>query len=226
MDKNLQIIFEDDSIIVVNKPKNLLVHPTVYNEIDTLIDQLKDKIFIHDFPKSIRPGIIHRLDRNTTGLMVIAKNKLAFDSLSQQINERKLIRKYLAIVHRDFEHDEITINVPIARSQRNLLKMIASDKPTAKKSITRLKVLQHFKDAALIECELLTGRTHQIRVHLDYIHHNIFNDPLYGEFDGYTNYDQFLHAHYLSFMHPVTLKRISFEVKPDEVFNSLVKKLS
>jgi 23S rRNA pseudouridine1911/1915/1917 synthase len=226
MNKNIKIIYEDNDLLVIDKPKGLLVHPSSFNEKNTLVDQLRDKICVSEFDDQVRPGIVHRLDRNTSGLILVVKNKLAYDGIVDQIHKRTLVRKYLTVVHRQFDHDTITIKAPIARSKQHVLKMVVSDDVKAKPSVTEVKVIKNLKDAALIECQLLTGRTHQVRVHLAYIHHPIYNDGVYGKNDGYENYDQFLHAHYLSFTHPITKAFLVFNSQPDQTFNDLVKKLS
>ena len=218
---NMRIIFEDDNIIVVNKPKGILVHPTTYKEKDTLIDALKSKIKVEEFEDQNRPGIVQRLDKDTDGLMVIAKNKKTADELIKQIQNNIFIKKYYAIVHNDFEDDEILINAPIIRSSKNTTKMVVSDDPKSKAAKTKVYVIEHFKNAAFVECELLTGRTHQIRVHMNYIHHPIYNDPLYGHDDGFGKYGQFLTSHYLQFINPTTNKLIEFKIETDEKFNSL-----
>jgi 23S rRNA pseudouridine1911/1915/1917 synthase len=223
--KKIKIVFEDKDIIVIDKPKHLIVHPTNFQEQDTLINTLIRKIKLQDFSDPMRPGIVHRLDRDTTGLIVIAKNKKSYDSLIKQIQDRVLIRKYLALVHNNFTDDFLLIKLPIDRSKQNLLKMVVSDEPKAKPAQTEVTVLENYRAAALIECHLLTGRTHQIRVHLSYIHHPIYNDELYGNYDGYKDYGQFLHAHYLSFIHPTSQQIMEFKSQPDQTFKTLQTKL-
>ncbi|MDR2823178.1 MAG: RluA family pseudouridine synthase [Mycoplasmataceae bacterium] len=221
----VQVIFEDQDIIVINKPKNIIAHPTSFNEKDTIVNIFSNKIKVEEFVDQSRPGIVHRLDRNTTGLMVIARNKKAYDSLTEQINKKILIRKYLVLVHGTFKDEALIIKAPIKRSRQNLLKMVVSDEPSAKLAVTEIKLIANYKDSALIECKLLTGRTHQIRAHLAYIHHYVFNDEMYGHADGYANYEQFLHAHYLSFIHPTTHKQLEFHSEPDATFLRLQSKL-
>ncbi|MDR0674963.1 MAG: RluA family pseudouridine synthase [Mycoplasmataceae bacterium] len=223
--QRIKIIYEDNDLIVVDKPKKLIVHPTSFQEQNTLINALIHKICINDFDDPLRPGIIHRLDRNTTGLIVIAKNKKTYDNLIQQMKNKTLIRKYLAIVHNNIENDFLLINAPIHRSKQNLLKMTVSSETKAKPAQTEIKLLENYHNAALIECHLLTGRTHQIRVHLAYIRHPIYNDDLYGNYDGYEEYGQFLHAYYLSFVHPTNKQIMEFKSQPDNIFLSLQKKL-
>jgi 23S rRNA pseudouridine1911/1915/1917 synthase len=221
----LKIVYEDDDIIVIDKPKNLIVHPTNFHEQNTLVNALIKKIKTENFTDKLRPGVVHRLDRDTTGLIVIAKNINAYDNLVEQIRNKTLVRKYLALVHNNFQDDFLLVKAPINRSKKNLLKMTVSDDPKAKPAQTEITVLENYARGALIECRLLTGRTHQIRVHLAYIHHPIYNDELYGNYDGYQNYGQFLHAHYLHFIHPINNNVMEFKSKPDNVFRKLKSKL-
>jgi 23S rRNA pseudouridine1911/1915/1917 synthase len=223
--KEISIIYEDEQIIVVNKPKHTIVHPTSFNEQDTLVNILIDKISVKEFDDQLRPGVVHRLDRDTTGLIVIAKNKLSYDNLVAQLKAKTLIRKYLSLVHNNFMDTILLIKAPIDRSKQNILKMIVSDEPKAKPAQTEIVVLENYHKGSLIECRLHTGRTHQIRVHLAYIHHPVYNDGLYGSYDGYKNYGQFLHAHYLNFLHPITKKVMEFKCEPDDIFKSLQNKL-
>ncbi len=219
----LMIVYEDESLIVVNKPKNMLTHHTKYDESNIVVDSLINKINVDEFEDKSRPGIVQRLDRNTTGLMVVAKTKQAYDSLIGQITDKSLVKKYLVIVHGSFKHDSLVIKCPIIRSKKNTTKMVVSDDPKAKESTTLVSVLKQINDLSLIECTLVTGRTHQIRVHMNYIHHYVYNDPLYGHDDGVKGYDQFLHSHFLSFNHPLTNELLEFKSIPDKVFNSVIK---
>jgi 23S rRNA pseudouridine1911/1915/1917 synthase len=221
----IKIIYEDNDVIVVDKPKHILVHPTSFNEQNTIINALLKKIKVNEFDDKLRPGVVHRLDRDTSGLLIVAKNKKAYDYLIKQVQTRSVIRKYLTIVHNDFQDKFLLIKAPIDRSKQNELRMIVSDDSKAKPAQTEVTVLENYPSAALLECYLLTGRTHQIRVHMAYIHHPIYNDELYGAYDGYKNYGQFLHAHYLSFVHPTTKEVMTFNSKPDKIFQVLKQKL-
>ncbi len=223
--EQIKIIHEDDNILIINKPKNLLVHHDKYQQDNTLVDWLKIKYPNNDFIDKERLGIIHRLDKNTNGLMIIAKNQNVANALKQQIIDKKIIRKYLCIVHNDLKDDNIVINAPITRSKDDKLKMIVSNEPNALEALTKIKVLEHYKNAAYIECELSTGRTHQIRVHLNYIHHQVYNDPLYGQDDGYINYGQFLTSYFIEFTNPITNLVETYKINPDQTFNSLLEKL-
>ncbi|MDR3329881.1 MAG: RluA family pseudouridine synthase [Mycoplasmataceae bacterium] len=217
----IEIVFEDKDVIVVNKPKHMLVHPTTFNEQDTVVNVLLKKIKVSDFDDKLRPGVLHRLDRDTSGLLIFAKNKKAYDNLSKQIKLKHIIRKYLAIVHNDFKDKFLLIKAPIDRSTQNELRMVVSDSAKAKLAQTEVTILENYPSAALVECFLLTGRTHQIRVHMAYIHHPIYNDELYGTYDGYKNYGQFLHAYFLSFVHPTTKEVMTFKSEPDKTFQGL-----
>ena len=222
----IEIVYEDDSLIVINKPKNILVHPTTFNEDETIVGLLKDKINIKEFDDQVRPGIVQRLDKNTTGLMVIAKNKKASDDLIAQINEDILIRKYLAIIHHNFKEDEIIIKAPIARSKGDKLKMVVRDDPKAKNAQTNIEVIKHFKDACLIECLLLTGRTHQIRVHLSEIGYPIVGDTTYSNGKNEWGIEgQCLHAKSLKFKHPITGKEMFIEAPLPEYFQEVIEEL-
>lgn len=218
----IEIIFENDDLLVLNKPKGLLMHPTTYQKDNTVFDTIKWKIKTNEFEDKTRAGIVQRLDQFTNGLIVVAKNKNTAEQLIQQIEQKVLIRKYLAIVHNDFKDDKIIIKAPIARSKTGKLKFVVSDDPKAKDAITEVKVLKHLKTASYLECTLRTGRTHQIRVHLSYIHHPIFNDPLYGKNDGFEKYGQFLTSYYLRFIDPKSNNTLEFKIKPDDTFNKLL----
>ncbi|MDR3257388.1 MAG: RluA family pseudouridine synthase [Mycoplasmataceae bacterium] len=221
----IKIVYEDNDVIVVDKAKHTLVHPTTFNEQDTIVNALLNKIKVNEFEDKLRPGVVHRLDRDTSGLLIIAKNKKAYDYLIKQVQTKSIIRKYLAIVHNNFQDKFLLIKAPIDRSKQNELRMIVSDDAKAKPAQTEVTILENYPTAALLECYLLTGRTHQIRVHMAYIHHPIFNDELYGTYDGYKNYGQFLHAYYLSFVHPTTKEVMTFNSKPDKTFQALKQKL-
>ena len=214
--------------MVVNKPSGLIVHPTSYNEKGTLVDLLKSKIKVDEFEDKTRPGIVQRLDQYTSGLMVVAKTKAAAEELMKQIQDKTLIRKYRAIVHTPFKEgeEEVIIKAPIDRSQSGKLKFVVSDAPSAKEAETIVNIVANYSVGALVECQLKTGRTHQIRVHLSYIHHPIYNDPVYGNSDGFKDYGQFLHSHYIRFVNPLDKKVLEFTCEPDQVFKGLVQTLT
>lgn len=201
--EKLNIIYEDKYLLVINKPKNVLVHPTKFNEENTIANRLINYLgnFSHN---KIRPGIVHRLDRNTTGLLVVAKDLTTLTLLKKQIEEKTMVRKYICLCHNHFSVKKIIIDQAIDHDRKNkTTKMIVSSSKRAKKAITEIRVLKNLKNnLSLVECILYTGRTHQIRVHLKFINHCVYNDDLYGRIEDKKNYGQFLHAYKLSFIHP------------------------
>lgn len=222
--KPLDIVYEDQYLMVINKPKNLLVHPTSFNEQDTVANRLIAYLgrFSND---RVRPGIVHRLDKNTSGLLVVAKSLTILNALQAQLLDKTLFRSYVAICHGHFDNNHLIIKAPIMRAKDGSTKMMVSDSYKAKEAITRVNLIKNLKDdLAYVECILETGRTHQIRVHLKYINHPIYNDELYGKIEAKPEYGQYLHAAKIHFLHPVTEKEMNFEVKPDRTFMSLVNK--
>ena len=208
----LDIVYEDEYLMIINKPSGLVVHPAPGHYDDTLVNGLlfylnKDKT------KNIRPGIVHRLDKDTSGLMVVAKDEKTMELLSEMISKKEVERKYLAIVDGVIKENTATINAPIGRDPSNRQKMAIN--PTGKNAITHIKVIERFKNNTFIECLLDTGRTHQIRVHLSYINHRVTNDPVYGEGD---EFGQMLHSYSIKFIHPITKKELYFEQDPPKEF--------
>lgn len=220
---NLDIVFEDDDVIVVNKPQGMVVHPAPGHENGTLVNGLLDHAPLATVNGELRPGIVHRIDKDTSGLLMVAKNDQAMLSLSAQLKAKTNQRKYLAIVHGNFKEEAGTINAPIGRSKKDRKKMaIVED---GRPAVTHFKVLERFTDYTLIECELETGRTHQIRVHLKYIGHPVAGDPLYGPRNTLKGNGQFLHAKLLGFKHPRTGEELVFEVDPPQIFRDTLSKL-
>ncbi|QQT97939.1 RluA family pseudouridine synthase [Pediococcus pentosaceus] len=220
---NLDIVFEDDDVIVVNKPQGMVVHPAPGHENGTLVNGLLDHAPLATVNGELRPGIVHRIDKDTSGLLMVAKNDQAMLSLSAQLKAKTNQRKYLAIVHGNFKEEAGTINAPIGRSKKDRKKMaIVED---GRPAVTHFKVLERFTDYTLIECELETGRTHQIRVHLKYIGHPVAGDPLYGPRNTLKGNGQFLHAKLLGFKHPRTGEEPVFEVDPPQIFQDTLSKL-
>ena len=220
---NLDIVFEDDDVIVVNKPQDMVVHPAPGHENGTLVNGLLDHAPLATVNGELRPGIVHRIDKDTSGLLMVAKNDQAMLSLSAQLKAKTNQRKYLAIVHGNFKEEAGTINAPIGRSKKDRKKMdIVED---GRPAVTHFKVLERFTDYTLIECELETGRTHQIRVHLKYIGHPVAGDPLYGPRNTLKGNGQFLHAKLLGFKHPRTGEELVFEVDPPQIFQDTLSKL-
>lgn len=207
---DLDIVYEDEYFAVINKPKNMVVHPAVGNYSGTLVNALlyniKDLSGINGV---VRPGIVHRLDKNTTGLIVVAKNDFAHVELSKQISAKECHRIYRAVVEGNLKQDEGQIVTYIDRSKKNRLKMAVSD--TGRLAQTNYKVLTHYKKYDYVEFELKTGRTHQIRVHCEYLHHPIVGDELYGsKTEKYYSMGQMLHAYKLILTHPKTRERMEF----------------
>ncbi len=243
----INIIYEDDTLVVVDKPVGMVVHPAYGNYRNTLVNamlchfhpELKDQVIKSD---SIRPGLVHRIDKNTSGLLVIAKTEYALSHLAKQFFERTSQRKYIALVWGDFDNAEGTVTGNVGRNIANRKMMdVFPNGEYGKHAVTHYKVLEKFLYTTLIECKLETGRTHQIRVHMKYIKHPLFNDFEYGgdailRGTAFTRYKQFvqncfallpgqaLHAATLGFVHPVTKKEMFFESPLPENFNTLIEK--
>ncbi len=218
----IDIVYEDDDIIVVNKQKGLVVHPAPGNYDNTLVNALLYHCkSLSDVGGYLRPGIVHRIDKDTSGLLVIAKNNNAHNFLSEQLKDKTCFRKYYAIVKGTIENNEGEINAPIGRSEKDRQKMAVTDK-NAKEAITEFRVLERYSDSTLLDVKLLTGRTHQIRVHMAFIHHPVLNDGKYGgktiDVSG-----QYLHAYYLSFIHPITKERVEFKTAMPEYMKEYIK---
>lgn len=214
----LDIIYQDEDFAIINKAKGMVVHPAVKNMSGTLVNALlyniKDLSGINGV---IRPGIVHRLDKDTSGLIVIAKNDFAHVEISKQISTKECKRIYRAVVEGNLKEETGEIITNIDRSKKNRLKMAVSD--TGKVAHTLYKVLEHYNKYDYVEYELKTGRTHQIRVHSEYMHHPIVGDKLYGaKNEKYFKYGQFLHAYKLILTHPRTKKIMQFEAPMPEYF--------
>ncbi len=205
----LDIVYEDDDVIVINKPKDMVVHPAVGNYDGTLVNALLYHFnSLSDINGQFRPGIVHRIDKDTSGLLVCAKNNAAHQILSEQLKDKTCYRKYYAIVSGIIENNEGEINAPIGRSPKNRQLMCVTPK-NSKEAVTLFKVLERYDDSTLLDVELKTGRTHQIRVHMKFINHPVVNDNKYNK-KIIDQTGQYLHAYYLSFVHPRTNKRVSF----------------
>ncbi len=229
----LDILFEDDDLTVLNKPKEMLCHPTKFERDYTLSNALlfHTKGKLSNLAGDDRLGIVHRLDKNTSGLMLAAKNNEAHENLSKQIKEKTAIRKYLAIALVEFNEKEGVIDKPLLHSLKDDVKMIVSN--NGLEAITNYKVLEEYKGASLVELNLKTGRTHQIRAHLASIGHPVFGDSLYGaksfmrnEFYNLKTIEQLLQSYYLSFSHPKTNEKLEFQLEEKDFSKDFIKVLN
>lgn len=220
-DLDLEIVYEDQHVLVVNKRRGMVVHPAKAHASGTLVNGLMHHCTdLSGINGVMRPGIVHRTDKDTSGLLMVAKNDKAHISLVNQLVEKSVKRVYTALVHGHIAHDKGTIDAPIGRDQRDRQSMTVTDK--GKDAITHFRVLERFGEYTLVECTLETGRTHQIRVHLKYIGHPLVGDPKYGlketiEFGG-----QVLHAGTLGFQHPETNEYMEFTKEPPTDFMKLI----
>ena len=223
----LDILYEDEDVLVVNKPKNMVVHPAPGHYTGTLVNAIiyhcKDNL--SGINGVLRPGIVHRIDKDTTGSLVICKNDMAHNSLSEQLKNHSITRKYVAIVHGVLKEDSGTIEGPIGRNPNDRLKMAINYK-NGKEAVTHYRVLRRFEKFTFVECVLETGRTHQIRVHMASIHHPLLGDELYGPAKcPYKLQGQTLHAQTLGFVHPVSKEYIEVNAPLPEYFQQLLDKL-
>lgn len=220
------VIYEDKDIIVVNKPKGMVVHPANGNPDGTLVNAILAmcKGSLSGIGGEIRPGIVHRLDKDTSGLLIVAKNDEAHIKMSKQIQDRKVEKRYIALVRGNVQDDEATIDMPIARSKVDRKKM-AVDK-NGKEAVTHFKVLKRYGNYTLLEIKIDTGRTHQIRVHMSYIGYPVVGDSVYSSGKNEFGVEgQMLHARYLKFKHPITGKELNLEAPLPEYFEKIIKQL-
>lgn len=223
-DLNLEIVYEDADVLVVNKPRGMVVHPAPGHTSGTLVNGLMHQVTdLSGINGIMRPGIVHRIDKDTSGLLMVAKNDKAHVSLVDQLVKKTVTRKYIALVHGHIPHDKGTIDAPIGRDARDRQSMTVVD--SGKHAVTHFRVLERFGNFTLIECRLETGRTHQIRVHMKYIGYPLAGDPKYGpkktiEFDG-----QALHAAVIGFIHPRTEEYLEFEAPLPQVFTDLIEEM-
>lgn len=218
----LDIVYEDEYLLVINKASGMVVHPAPGHYTNTLVNALLYRFNLSS-KDNIRPGIVHRLDKDTSGLMLVAKNDIIHERLAEMIKNKEVEKHYLAIVLGRFDHLSGTIDAPIGRDFNDRQKMAVTDK-NSKDAITHFKVLEQFENNALLECILETGRTHQIRVHLAYINHPIVNDPVYGKKKA-DDFGQMLHSTSIRFIHPVTKKELFFKVDPPLQFQEMLDSL-
>ena len=221
----LDIVYEDEYLLVVNKPSGMVVHPAPGNYSNTLVNALMYHCNkLSGVNGSIRPGIVHRIDADTSGLLLVAKNDLVHNDLAKQIKEKTVKREYIALVHGIINEDSATIDAPIGRDVNNCKKM-AVTADNSKDAVTHIVVLERLNNATLIKCVLETGRTHQIRVHLNYINHPIVNDPVYGlKKQENSSFGQMLHAKTIGFIHPITKEYLEFSSEVPQEFTDIVNK--
>ncbi|HHP5614967.1 RluA family pseudouridine synthase [Bacillus cereus] len=216
-DLNLEIYYEDADVLVVNKPRGMVVHPAPGHTSGTLVNGLMHHCTdLSGINGVMRPGIVHRIDKDTSGLLMVAKNDMAHESLVNQLVAKTVTRRYKAIVHGVIPHDKGTIDAPIARDKKERQSMTVDE--NGKNAVTHFQVLERFKDFTLVECRLETGRTHQIRVHMKYIGYPLAGDSKYGPKKTLDMNGQALHAGILGFDHPRTGEYIQFEAPIPEVF--------
>lgn len=220
---DLDIIYEDEDIIVINKPKGLVVHPGDGHHDDTLVNAL---VYANKELSNVngleRVGIVHRIDKDTSGLLLVCKNNYAHMFIAEQLQNHSMHREYYALVMGRIEEDNGKINAPIARDKTNRMKMCV-DPINGREAVTHFTVLKRFEKYTLIDCKLETGRTHQIRVHMEYIKHPVVGDPLYGKNNcGIYNNGQLLHAYRLTFVHPTTKKEMTFEAPLPNYFTEIL----
>ena len=220
----LDIVYEDDYLLVVNKPSGMVVHPAPGNYSKTLVNALMYYCNnnLSSVNGNVRPGIVHRIDADTSGLLLVAKNDEVHNDLAKQISEKSVKREYVALVHGIINETSATIDAPIGRDKNNRKKMAVTIE-NSKEAITHLSVLERLNNATLIKCVLETGRTHQIRVHLNYINHPIVNDPVYGlKKQENSSFGQMLHAKTIGFIHPITKEYLEFSREVPQEFTDIV----
>lgn len=223
---DINIVYEDEHIIIVNKPSGLVVHPGSGNYDNTLVNGLMYYTnSLSDVNGEERPGIVHRIDKDTSGLLMVAKTNEAHQILTEYFKNKEVKREYLALITGVFPHETATIDAPIGRDPKDRKKMtVTAD--NSKEAVTHLKVIKRYREHTLVSLKLETGRTHQIRVHMKYIGYPVFNDPVYTN-KKTTEFGQFLHSYKMEFDHPITKEHMSFEcpmpTEMQEFINSLEK---
>ena len=224
---DLNILYEDDDILIVDKERGMVVHPSNGHKNDTLVNAIMYhcKNNLSSINGVIRPGIVHRIDKDTSGLLCVCKNNMAHINISEQFNMHTNVRKYKAIVKGVISKNEGIIDKPIGRDKKNRLRMAIDI--NGKNAKTHYKVLERFENFTYVECELFTGRTHQIRVHMKDLGHPLLGDIVYGSKSKGFEYlsGQVLHAYYLQISHPRTKNRMTFESKLPQYFEEVLKKL-
>ena len=221
----LDIVYEDDDVLIINKPKGLVVHPGSGHQDDTLVNALiYNKIKLSTMNGVNRVGIVHRIDKDTSGLLLICKNDFAHNEIAKQLKDHTMHREYIALVDGNIENDFGKVIGPIGRDKNNRLKMCI-DKINGKEAITHFKVVNRYKKYTLIECQLETGRTHQIRVHMSSIGFPIVGDQIYGGSNYIYQNGQLLHAFKLSFIHPTKKEELTFTIDLPDYFKEVLKNI-
>lgn len=219
---DLDIVYEDNDIMIINKPSGIVVHPGNGNYKGTLVNGLMYYTNnLSDVNGEIRPGIVHRIDKDTSGLIIVAKNNKTHEILGDYFKNKSITRTYIALVKGEIGTNSGTIDAPIGRSDKDRKKMAVTAK-NSKNAITHFTVLKRYKGYTLIKCKLDTGRTHQIRVHMAYIGHPVYNDPVYTN-DKCSDFGQFLHSYSMEFIHPITKEKMYFECPLPEYFSEFLK---
>ena len=220
----LNIVFENDNVILINKPANLTVHPGSGNKNNTLVNGLLYYTNnLSDLSGEERPGIVHRIDKDTTGLILVAKNNKAHRILADDFKNKKVKREYIALLDGVFPHNKATIDAPIGRDEQNRKQMTVT-KDNSKPAVTHLEVLKRYKEHTLVKLVLETGRTHQIRVHMKYIGFPVHNDPVYNKKNS-TSFGQFLHSASITFKEPITHETLHFDCPLPQEFQDFLNKL-
>ncbi|WP_288762755.1 RluA family pseudouridine synthase [uncultured Lacticaseibacillus sp.] len=219
----LDIVYEDDDVLVVNKPQGMVVHPAPGHPDGTLVNGLMYHTTLSPINGVLRPGIVHRIDKDTSGLLMVAKTAVAHQGLAAQLKDKTTTREYLAIVHGNIKEDTGTIDAPLGRDPKDRKKhaVVAG----GRHAVTHFAVVERFGTYTLVRCRLETGRTHQIRVHMAYIKHPVAGDPLYGPKHTLPGNGQYLHAATLGFTHPVTGKRLEFAAPLPDYFEAMLVRL-
>lgn len=220
----IEIVYQDEDVVVVNKPQGMVVHPSAGHQAGTLVNALMYHITdLSGINGTIRPGIVHRIDKDTSGLLMVAKNDAAHEKLAAQLKDKTSLREYIALVHGVIPHEKGTIDAPLGRSKQDRKKQDIIDGGRA--AVTHFTVLERFKDFTLVSLKLETGRTHQIRVHMKYIGYPLAGDPIYGPRKTLEGKGQFLHAKTLGFKHPTSGEFLTFEAPLPKLFEDTLNNL-
>ena len=220
----LDIVYEDEDVMVINKPSGLVVHPGSGNYTNTLVNGLMYYTKnLSDINGDVRPGIVHRIDKDTSGLLLVAKTNKAHEILADDFKNKRVKREYIALLNGVFKQGSATIDAPIGRD-KNFRERMCVTAENSKNAVTHMKVLKRYKKYTLVSCVLDTGRTHQIRVHMAYIGYPVHNDPVYAKGEA-TSFGQFLHSYKMKFIHPITKKEMEFEAPLPKEFEEFLKEI-